>query len=125
MGGTDRARPPGWPADLPGPASGEFTARAGGWLLDRCPPSVREQSAIRNHLPVLAWVAVGLAQAELDGWRVAYARARAELRDRCEPEALEAVMMSLEANGHVAAAALREVRLVEEALLGKVWRPKL
>ena len=59
------------------------------------------------------------------GQRAAYTAARRELTESLGPDAIAAVLVDLEALGHAAVAAQREVGLVAEALQGRVWRDKL
>ena len=119
------ATPPGWPADLPGPAHPEFGQRVTGWLLDRCPPEARQAPALRRHPLALAHLAGHCADAAVAGQRAAYTAARRELTEALGPDAIAAVLVDLEALGHDAVAAQREVGLVAEALQGRVWREKL
>jgi hypothetical protein len=95
------------------------------WLLDQCPADYRAHEVLRRHPEVLARFAAHHVQSALDGARAAYAGARRELRDRVEPEVLDAALRALEAEGARLARAAREVALVEEALRGTRWRPRL
>ena len=115
------AAPPGWPADLP-PVG--FEPLAGAWLLDRLPPEYRTSQA-RKHPLVLALAAKQHAVATLEGTREVYRSLRAELRDLLEPAEIDASLVALESLAAQFARTLREVELVEEALRGKVWKPRL
>lgn len=120
------ATPPGWPADLPGPGAAEaFEARVVPWLLDRCPPEVRQRFVLRRHPAALAHVAQAHCAAAVAGQREAYRSARRELSQVLAPEAMAAVMSDLEAIGHELVRNQREVDLVAEALGGRVWRERL
>jgi hypothetical protein len=118
-------RPPGWPSDLPPPGTPEFDERVSGWLLDRCSPEVRAARTIRVHPVALAHVAQCHSEALVAGHREAYRAARRELADQIPPAAMEEILTDLEAVGHALVGALREVRLVAEALQGAVWRERL
>jgi hypothetical protein len=65
------------------------------------------------------------AQATLAGTRDVYRDLRAELRDHLDPTDIQA---SLGGSGGLAAQfsrTVREVELVEQALRGQVWKPRL
>jgi hypothetical protein len=117
--------PPGWPRGVrpPGVAGWEETAVP--WLLDQCPADYRSHEVLRRHPEVLARFAAHHVESALEGARAAYAGARRELRDRVDPEVLDAALRALEAEGARLARASREVALVEEALQGTRWRPRL
>ncbi len=55
----------------------------------------------------------------------AYAGARRDLAGSVPPEAIEETLDALSKEGAQLAAQVREVALVEEALQGRRWRPKL
>ncbi len=95
------------------------------WLLDQCPADYRGYDVLRRHPEVLARFAAHHVAAALEGARAAYAGARRELRDRVDPEVLDAALRALEAEGARLSRAAREVALVEEALRGTRWRPRL
>ena len=117
--------PPGWPLDVPDPESPEFPARVTGWLLDLCPPEYRGHEVLRRHPVVLARLAALHADAALQAARQAYAGARRDFAGRVPPEAIEETLVALSREGARLAAHVREVGLVEEALQGRRWRPKL
>jgi hypothetical protein len=117
--------PAGWPADLPPPTTEEFEEAVAGWLLDRCPPEARQSFTIRRHPLALAHVAARHSEAVVAGQREAYRAARRELAERLPAQALAGVLTDLEGIGHELVGTLREVRLVCDALQGRVWRPKL
>lgn len=120
------AAPPGWPRDLPGPATGQaFESRVVGWLLDRCPSEVRGTTELRRQPAALALLAVAHSGAVVAGQREAYRSARRELAVQLPAAALEAVLLDLEGVGHECVRTQREVGLVAEALAGRVWRAKL
>ncbi len=95
------------------------------WLLDQCPADYRGHEVLRRHPEVLARFAAHHVDSALEGARAAYAGARRELRERVDPEVLDAALRVLEAEGARLARASREVALVEEALRGARWKPRL
>ena len=96
-----------------------------GWLLDLCPPDYRSHEVLRRYPVVLARLAALHADASLQAARSAYAGARRDLAGRVPPEAIEETLVALSKEGARLAAQVREVALVEEALQGRRWRPKL
>ena len=117
--------PPGWPRGVRPPGVPGWEATAVPWLLDQCPADYRAHEVLRRHPEVLARFAAHHVDAALEGARAAYAGARRELRDRVDPEVLDAALRVLEAEGARLSRASREVALVEEALQGTRWRAKL
>lgn len=117
--------PPGWPDAVPDPDDPEFDARVVGWLLELCPPDYRRHLVLRRHPVVLARLASRHASAALEAARAAYAGARRDLAGRVPPEVVDETLVALAHAGAHLAAQVREVGLVEEALQGRRWRPRL
>ena len=61
----------------------------------------------------------------LEATREVYRGARAGLRDSLEPAEIDTGLAALEALAATFKRTLREVGLVEEALQGRMWRPRL
>ncbi|MFI5314021.1 MAG: hypothetical protein ACHQ06_07690 [Candidatus Dormibacteria bacterium] len=119
------ARPPGWPAGvLPSDAPG-WEATATAWLLDQCPPDYRDYEVLRRHPVVLCRFAAHHVVGALGAARAAYAGARRELGPLVEPDVLQSAMRALEAEGARLGRVQREIELVEQALMGRRWRPRL
>jgi hypothetical protein len=117
--------PPGWPRAVPDPESPAFPDKVVGWMLDLCPPDYRGHEVFRRHPVILARLAALHAEASLQAARSAYAGARRDLAGRVPPEAVEETLVALSKEGSRLAAQVREVALIEEALQGRRWRPKL
>ncbi len=117
--------PPGWPKDVRPPGVPGWEESAAIWLLDQCPADYRAHDVLRRHPLVLARFASHHVEAALSGARAAYAGARRELGQRVDPETLAAALRALEEEGARLSRTSREVSLVEEALLGTRWRPRL
>ncbi|MDP4014392.1 MAG: hypothetical protein U0990_10120 [Candidatus Nanopelagicales bacterium] len=117
--------PPGWPQDLPPPASPEFEVKVVGWLLDRGPDGLREQDVLRRYPLALATLVTRHQKATLEGLRGSYSNARRELGDRLPPHELGLVLAAIESSGAEASETSRQVELVLDALSGRQWRDRL
>ena len=117
------AVPAGWPDDLPAVGDG-FDEKVTGWLLDRLPAQYRT-SAIRHQPLVLAMAAANHADATLAGTRQVYRDLRSQLRDHLEPHQIDQALEALEALAADFTRTVREVTLVQQALEGHEWRPRL
>jgi hypothetical protein len=122
---TDAVAPPGWPKAVRPPGVVGWEESAAAWLLDQCPSDYRAHDVLRRHPVVLVRFASHHVEAALAGARAAYAGARRELGERVDAEVLDASLRALEAEGARLARAAREVALVEDAMLGTRWRPRL
>ena len=122
---SDGQAPPGWPRGVVAPGVPGWEETAAAWLLDQCPSDYRAHDVLRRHPLVLARFAAHHVAASLAGARAAYAGARRELGEEVDPETLTAALRALEEEGARLARADREVALVEEALRGARWRPRL
>lgn len=122
---TGVAVPPGWPAEVPPPGAPGWERAAVAWLYDLCPPDYRAHEVLRRYPVVLARFAAGHVESAAEAARRGIATARAELRDLVPPEAVEAAISAYEREGVRLVAAARGVRLVEAALRGQRWVPRL
>jgi len=120
-----QALPPGWPEPVRPPGTPEWERSAVAWLFDQCPPDYRAYDVLRRYPMVLARFAAtcldGAVTAAEEGLRTA----RAELRERVPPEAVEAAVAAYERERHRLQTARRAVDLVERALRGERWVPRL
>lgn len=122
---TEGVAPAGWPVEVRPPGVPDWERTAVAWLLDLCPPDYRAHEVLRRHPPVLAVFAGAHVAAGVDAARRLVATLRASLRDRVPPEALEAAIGAAEREGARLAAAGRSVALVEAALTGHRYAPRL
>lgn len=117
--------PPGWPAAVPPPGVPDWEQAASEWLIDQCPADFRGYPVLRRHPVALAW----LAGHHVEGARQALARAlgqaRAELADVLAPPVLDQVLQTLEREQARLLAAARGVHLIEQALRGRRYVPRL
>ncbi|RKS77641.1 hypothetical protein CLV35_1335 [Motilibacter peucedani] len=124
-GGREGHAPPGWPAEVRPPGAPDWERTAVGWLLDLCPPDYRAYEVLRRHPAVLARFAAVHVEAAVEGARRGLAHAREDLRDVVPPEALEAAVQAYEREGARLLATGRAVLLVEQALRGGRFVPRL
>ena len=117
--------PPGWPPQVRPPGAPDWQRTAVAWLLDLCPPDYRAYDVLRAHPVVLARFARGHVEAGIEATRRGLATARAELRGLVPPEALDAALGAYEREGARLLATARSVGLVEEALRGRRYVPRL
>lgn len=117
------AKPPGWPADLP-PVGEGFAEQVVAWLLDRLPPEYRT-SSLRKHPLILAMAAKQHSEATMSGTRDVYRNLRSELRDYLGQSEIDAGLVALESLASTFSRSHREVVLVEQALRGRIWKPRL
>ncbi|MET0740642.1 MAG: hypothetical protein ABWZ26_03715 [Candidatus Nanopelagicales bacterium] len=117
--------PPGWPREVRPPDAPGWELSAVAWLLDQCPADYRGYHVLRRHPVVLARFAARYVDGALAASRTAYATLRADLRDQVEAEVLVDALTACEREGARLLATQRAVGLVEEALRGKRFVPRL
>ena len=117
--------PPGWPAGVHPPGSDEFESTAVGWLLDVVPPDYRLHGVLRRYPVALATMARYHSKACVEGARQGYRTARTELAGALPPHAIDTVLAAYRKEGARLAATAQAVDLVERALRGEVFTPKM
>ncbi len=117
--------PPGWPAGVHPPGSDDFESTAVGWLLDVVPPDYRLHGVLRRYPVALATMARYHSLACVEGAREGYRTARTELEGALPPQAIDTVLAAYRKEGARLAATARAVALVERALRGEVFTPKM
>jgi hypothetical protein len=117
--------PPGWPAQVRPPGAPEWEESAVDWLLDVCPPEYRAYPVLRRHPVVLARFAIVHVDASLGGVRRGLGDARAELRELVPGEVVEAAVETWLAQEAWLTGVRRSVGLLEEALRGRRFVPRL
>ena len=117
--------PPGWPAGVHPPGSEEFESTAVGWLLDVVPPDYRLHGVLRRYPVALATMARYHSKACVEGARQGYRTARTELAGALPPHAIDTVLAAYRKEGARLAATAEAVDLVERALRGEVFTPKM
>jgi hypothetical protein len=117
--------PPGWPAGVHPPGSDEFESTAVGWLLDVVPPDYRLHGVLRRYPVALATMARYHSKACVEGARQGYRTARTELAGVLPPHAIDTILAAYRKEGARLAATAQAVDLVECALRGEVFTPKM
>ena len=95
------------------------------WLFDQCPPDYRGYDVLRRQPLVLARFAATALDAAVAAADAGLHTVRAELRDRVAPEVVEAAVATYERERHRARNSRYAVDLVERALRGERWVPRL
>ena len=117
--------PPGWPAEVhPAGASG-WERTAIGWLLNHCPPDFRGYSVLRRQPVALARFTALHVEACQGTARRGLAESRTVLHDYLDAPAIEATVETWQRELARLSALRRAVGLVEEALRGRRFRPRL
>lgn len=117
--------PPGWPAGVHPPGSEDFESTAVGWLLDVVPPDYRLHGVLRRYPVALATMARYHSKACVEGARQGYRTARTDLAGALPPHAIDTVLAAYRKEGARLAATAEAVDLVERALRGEVFTPKM
>lgn len=117
--------PPGWPAGVHPPGSQDFERTAVAWLMDVVPPDYRLYGVLRRHPAALASLARHHLAACVEGARQGYRTARTELGNALPPHGVDAVLAAYRSEGRRLVATATAVGLVERALQGETFRPRL
>jgi hypothetical protein len=117
--------PPGWPAGVHPPGSQDFERTAVAWLLDVVPPDYRLYGVLRRHPAALASLARHHLAACVEGARQGYRTARTELGSALPPHGVDAVLAAYRSEGRRLVAVATAVGLVERALRGETFTPRL
>ncbi|RJL33173.1 hypothetical protein [Bailinhaonella thermotolerans] len=117
--------PVGWPARVRPPGSPDWEDSAVGWLLDAVPPEYRMYGVLRRYPLALARMARLHVHAEIEAARQGYRTANVDLKDRLPPHAVEAVLDAYRREGPRLVQLEKSITLVEQALLGESFTPRL
>ncbi len=117
--------PPGWPAEVLPPQAPEWERSAVGWLFDLCPPDYRAHDVLRRHPVVLAGFAAGHVASAVSAARDGLRTLRAELKGVVPPDAVEAAIGAYDREGRRLVRTGRQIALVEAALRGERYVPRL
>ncbi len=117
--------PPGWPVEVAPPGTPQWQRTAVSWLLDHCPSEYRAHAAVHRQPVALAWLALRHVTAQGQANSAARSAARAELREHLQPQALDALLVTLDHEQARLIELHRAVRLVGDALRGLRYVPRL
>jgi hypothetical protein len=107
------------------PQTPEWERSAVAWLFDQCPADYRGYDVLRRHPLVLARFAAAAVDGAVAAVEAGLRTIRSDLRDRVAPETVDAAAAALEQERHRLQAARRSVDVVERALRGERWVPRL
>lgn len=117
--------PPGWPDQVRPPGSLDWEVTASAFLLDCCPPDFRAYPVLRRHPVVLARFAVQFVDGQHRSAQAGLAGSRVSLSRYVSAEVLQQAGEAwLEQTARLARTR-RAVGLVEEALRGKTFVPRM
>jgi len=117
--------PPGWPPAVRPPGTPDWEQTATEWLLDLCPPDYRGHPVLRRHPLALARLAAHHVEGSRRACATALAAARTELSGDLDARTLTEVLEVLETEQARLMAAGRAVGLVDGALRGRKYIPRL
>ena len=95
------------------------------WLFDQCPADYRGYDVLRRQPLVLARFAATAVDAAIAAADQGLRTIRVELRDRVPPDVVEAAAATYEQERHRLRACRHAVDMVEKALRGERWVPRL
>ncbi len=121
----DAYRPPGWPRGVPPPGAPGWEHRAVAWLLEVCPPEYRDHAVLGRHPLLLVRLAARLVSAQQSGTRSARAALRADLSGYLPTAVVAEGLAVLDAEQQRLHDLAGAVQLVERALRGQVFVPRL
>lgn len=117
--------PAGWPEGVLPPGVEDWERTATEFLLDSCPADFRAYPVLRRHPVVLAQFAAQFVESQVRASEVGLARARLSLRDQVEPQVVEEAVRTWQEE-LVRLRAVREgIGLVDDALRGMAFVPRL
>jgi hypothetical protein len=117
--------PPGWPAEVPPPGAPGWERRAVAWLLDLCPPEYRGHAVLVRHPLLLVRLAARLVSAQRTGTQNARAALRADLSGYLPTAVVAEGLDVLDVEQRRLEELAGAVQLVERALRGQVFVPRL
>ncbi len=94
------------------------------WLLDLV-PEYRQHALVRRHPVVLAFAARHVIGGAVEGARQGCRTTRSELGELAPPHVIDAALNAWRTEGRRMAAIDRAVALVERALRGETFNPRL
>jgi hypothetical protein len=117
--------PAGWPDGVRPPGAPEWEPTAVAFLLDCCPADFRGYAVLRRHPLVLARFAAHFVAGQCRSSQEGLAEIRTSLQRLVTPDVVEAAAQAWLEQAARLARTRRAVTLVEEALRGHVFTPRL
>ncbi len=117
--------PPGWPAQVPPPAVRGWEQRAVAWLLDLCPHEYRGYPLLQRHPLLMVRLAARHVAAQQAGVATAVAQLRGDLAGFVPGPVVTEGIQVLETERTRLASTAHAVMLVERALRGQDFVPRL
>ncbi len=107
------------------PDAPDWEVTAANWLLDISPPEYRRYVGLRRHVVVLARFAVLHVEADQAAVRRGLSGVRGELKDFADEAVVEAAVQTFLIEDARLGSVRRAVGLVEDALRGRRYVPRL
>ena len=107
------------------PQAPDWEQSAVAWLFDLCPPDYRAHEVLAKHPVVLARFARGHVNAAVEAARQGLRTLRADLKGVVPPDVIEAALGAYDREGRALVRTARQITLVEGALRGERWVPRL
>jgi hypothetical protein len=117
--------PAGWPEEVRPPGAPEWELTAMAFLFDCCPADFRGHAVLRRHPLVLARFAAHFVAGQCRSSQEGLAEIRTSLQRVVAPDVVEAAAQVWLEQVARLARTRRAVTLVEEALRGHVFTPRL
>jgi len=122
---TQAFAPAGWPESVRPPGAPEWEQTAVAYLFDCCPPDFRGYPVLRRHPLVLARFATQFVAGQCRSAAEGLASIRTSLQGEVGVEVVEAAAQAWLEQAARLTRTRRAVGLVEEALRGQVFVPRL
>lgn len=103
----------------------EWQLEACAWLLDQAPPEFRSYPAVRHHPLLLVWLVGHHVHAQQEAVRAARSTARRDLAADLAPEVAPQVFDVLDREELRLRRVARSVDLLEQAVRGKKFVPRM
>lgn len=117
--------PPGWPEGVRPPGAADWEGTAVAFLFDCCPADFRAYPVLRRHPLVLARFAARFVAGQSRVAQEGLAEIRTSLRGLVGAEVVESAAEAWLEQGARLVRTTRAVALVEQALRGEVFTPRL
>jgi hypothetical protein len=117
--------PPGWPAGVHPPGTERFEDTAVAWLFELVPPEYRRYGVLRRYPAALSRMARQHVSAAVEAARVGFRSARTDLAGAVSPHGVDAVLDIYRHEGTRLVEIAAAIDLVDSALRGTSFTPKL